>query len=145
MPGEGGFEPATGVHWPLAGKSAGYAGLHDREGLNWVAPPAMRSASVALPDCAFFTRLLFAGSTCQTLASYLSTQIVPTCTESFGHLFAATGSASSSAPARSTAAPVIAVAFMTIPPFAFERLVTGRSRCVGCHRPSRNAARASLK
>src|SRR5262245_27208289 len=118
MPGEGGFEPTTGVHWPLAGKFAGYAGLHDGERLNWVAPPAMRSASVALPACAFLTRGLFAGSICQTLASYLSTQIVPTSTESFGHFFASARGASAS-----MARPKTQMPHRVMSPSFFSRLL----------------------
>src|SRR5262245_32052630 len=89
-PGDGGFDPKTGVHCPPGGKFAGkFVGklkLHDMDSLNCVAPPLVRSASVAFPACTFFTSAVFAGSICHTLASYLSTQTFPTFIESDGHL-----------------------------------------------------------
>src|SRR5262249_22131312 len=85
-PGEGGFDPATGVQLPSSGKFVGYAGLHDVAGLNCVAPPPVRSARVALPDCTSFTSTVFVGGICHTLASYVSMHTFPTLTESGGHL-----------------------------------------------------------
>src|SRR5262249_30920491 len=55
-------------------------------GASCLAPPAVRSASVAFPSCTFFTSFVFAGSICHTLASYVSMQTFPTFTESGGHL-----------------------------------------------------------
>jgi hypothetical protein len=68
-PGDGGLDPRTGVQLPSAGKFAGKLGVHDDDGLNCVAPPLVRSASVALPCCTLLTRDLFVGSICHTLAS----------------------------------------------------------------------------
>src|SRR5207249_3779042 len=48
-PGEGGSEPRTGVHWPPAGKFTGKSGAHEGDGESCVAPPPVRSASVASP------------------------------------------------------------------------------------------------
>ena len=53
--------------------------------LSGVAPPLARSASVTRPVCTFFTSAVFAGSICHRLASYVSTQVLPTLTESGGH------------------------------------------------------------
>jgi hypothetical protein len=87
-PGLGGFDPETGVHWPFAGKLAGKPGVaqdEDPARLNCVAPPFWRSVSVAVPACTLLTSVVFEGSICHTLASYLSTQVGPTFTESGGH------------------------------------------------------------
>src|SRR4051794_26738939 len=57
---------------------------------SWVAPPAARSAAVAVPFWIFFTSpaLIVVGpGTRQTLASYVSIQTVPDTTESTGHFF----------------------------------------------------------
>src|SRR5438094_112869 len=61
-PGLGGLDPRTGVHCPPAGKFAGKPGAHEGDRLNCVAPPPMRSASVALPCCTFFTSDVFDGA-----------------------------------------------------------------------------------
>ncbi len=86
-PGEGGSEPKTGVHWPPAGKFVGYAvAFQGADGQpSWTAPPASRSASVTVPCCTFAMSAVFATAICQTLASYLSTQVSPTRTASGGH------------------------------------------------------------
>src|SRR5215468_8285890 len=55
-------------------------------GASCLAPPAVRSASVAFPSCTFFTSAVFEGGICHTLASYVSMQTFPTFTESGGHL-----------------------------------------------------------
>ena len=68
-PGEGGFDPGTGVQFPSFGKFAGNPGLHDGAGLNCVAPPVVRSESVALPERTRFTSAVFEGGICQTLSS----------------------------------------------------------------------------
>ncbi len=69
MPGDGGLDAGTGVQFPVVGKVAGKPGrLHDDE-LTIVAPPTVRSASVALPVCTFLISVVFAGSICHTLAS----------------------------------------------------------------------------
>src|SRR5262245_57800285 len=75
-----------GVQFPLAGKLAGRAWTVHANGLTGVAPPAVRSASVTRPAWTFFTRMVFAGSIRQTLASYVSMHVLPTLTESGGHL-----------------------------------------------------------
>src|SRR6266581_6309628 len=87
-PGLGGFDPETGVHWPFGGKLVGKPGAAQTwgpAGLNCVAPPFWRSVSVAVPACTLLTSVVFEGSICHTLASYLSTQVGPTFTESGGH------------------------------------------------------------
>jgi hypothetical protein len=68
-PGDGGLDPGMGVQFPSFGKFAGGNGLHDGAGLNCVAPPLVRSASVALPDTTFFTSAVFDGGICHALSS----------------------------------------------------------------------------
>src|SRR5579884_227239 len=86
-PGEGGSEPKTGAHWPPAGKFVGYAvAFQGADGQpSWTAPPASRSASVTVPCCTLAMSAVFPTAICQTLASYLSTQVSPTRTASGGH------------------------------------------------------------
>src|SRR6266850_611022 len=86
MPGVGGLVPLTGVHCPLAGNDTGNVGAHVELGLSSVAPPPVRSASVTVPASTFATRAALEGGICHTLASYVSTHVVPTKTESGGHV-----------------------------------------------------------
>src|SRR5262249_16241764 len=95
-PGDGGCEPSIALQspghgklaewWPAGGVVGGGGG---GGGGSWIAasaPPAVRSASVALPACTLLTSPgLFTGSISQTLSSYLSMQASPTRTESWGH------------------------------------------------------------
>ena len=53
---------------------------------SWTAPLPIRSSSVAIPFCTFLMSPVFEGAIDQTLASYLSTQTLPTLTESAAHL-----------------------------------------------------------
>src|SRR5262250_864453 len=85
MPGDGGFDPATGSQFPVRGKLVRTSMALHADRLSGVAPPLARSASVTRPVCTFFTSAVFAGSICHRLASYVSTQVLPTLTESGGH------------------------------------------------------------
>jgi len=84
IPGDGGTDPTTGTQLPLSGNVTGYAvcayGAPGHP--SCTAPDVCRSASVALPACTRFTSDVLLGGTDHTLASYLSTQIVPTFTAS---------------------------------------------------------------
>ena len=60
--------------------------MHDFDGLNCIAPPAVSCASVAFPACTSFTSEVLEGGICHTLASLVSMQTFPTFTESGGHL-----------------------------------------------------------
>src|SRR5262249_13261629 len=103
-PGDGGLEPGTGVQLPVSGKFGGYAVWLNGATLqpSCVAPPLVRSASVTLPACPFFTSEVLRGGIDQTLASYVSMQLFPTFTESGGHLSVA--APAGTATARQTAA-----------------------------------------
>src|SRR5262249_27540530 len=84
-PGDGGFDPGTAVQFPDRGKFVNTSMAMHADGLSGIAPPAWRSASVTRPVWTFRTSLVFAGSIFQRLASYVSTQVLPTFTESAGH------------------------------------------------------------
>src|SRR5262249_54100490 len=82
----GGFDPGTGIQLPSIGKfTGGVWGAPFAHNETSVAPAAVRSASVTLPCCTFFTRTVLDGGICHTLASYVSMQTFPTFTESGGH------------------------------------------------------------
>src|SRR5262245_16607820 len=86
MPGAGGLEPGTVAQFPSRGKFAGKPGVQCGDGESCVAAPATRSASVAVPVRTRSMSVVFDGGICQTLASYVSTQVVPTMTASGVHV-----------------------------------------------------------
>src|SRR5262245_6888962 len=122
MPGEGGLEPGTGVQFPLLGKfSAGNsATVQMPPEFSRIAPAAVSSASVARPVCTFRTSAAFAGSIRQRLASKVSMHVLPTSTESGGHLSVAARAGDAAATHRA-AAPIQTRRFMTHPSFSLLR------------------------
>src|SRR5713101_3618528 len=105
-----------------------------------VAPPAVRSAAVALPRRILSTRKLLtvvALGTRQTLASYLSMHTAPETTASGGHFVRGPlgGPAAPAAPVSSAAATAVAI------PFEMCRrtrsLISVSSMCSACRRGRR--------
>src|SRR5262245_55815090 len=83
--------------WPLR--------EHSLRAMTRIAPPAVRSARVAVPSVIFFTRLAFVVvglGTFHTVASYRSRHTAPTSTASGPHVLAALAALVTSATARET-------------------------------------------